>query len=136
MGGNAVDDFLGRSSWAKMQQQPPNRNILPPQDNQSLPQQQHQQQQQLQQQQQQLQQHHSYSKMMGLMNLGSGGGTGDLCATGGGGVDDVDAAPTSYSVGPSASASAIGGFGRGGFNFGSSNQQLSGNYFCELLCGL
>merc|ERR1719187_915243 len=76
-GGNALDDFLGRNGWSKMQQQQqqlqqsrnPHLQLI---DNQGLPQlQQFQelQQQRLQQQQQQQQQHpQSYSKMMGLMN--------------------------------------------------------------------
>jgi len=108
---NAIDDFLGRSGWSKMQQ--PNRSQIPnPLDNPSAAQlQHHQQQQQLQQQPQ------NYSKMMGLMNLGKAGK-----------LDDFDhiSSPFPMSNASAAASSASSGMdpmSRVGPPYGPSNQQ-------------
>ena len=58
---NTIDDFLGRSSWSKMQQQ--NRSQASSVNDNSFM-------AHLQQQQQQQQLQQNYSKMMGLMSLG------------------------------------------------------------------
>jgi len=114
---NALDDFLGRSGWSKMQQQS-NRNPHPHLDNHGLSQMQlyQQQSQQRHPQQQQPQQQQSYSKMMGLMNLGSASKVDEL-------EGSTPFPSTSSTATTPLSAGAGTGFPRSGFPFGSSTQQ-------------
>jgi len=116
LSGNALDDFLGRSGWSKMQQ-PSNRGQQqPPLDNQGFSQLQHYPQQSNQRHPQHPQQQ-NYSKMMGLMNLGGASGKND----------DLEGStpfpPPSSSTGTALNAGSGGtSFPKSGFPFGSSSQ--------------